>query len=57
MKTEVVDKRDPVHGGQVLEAPTGVPYHMYHQPTAERKVGAAEELFAWLRAVTRAQGA
>jgi len=32
------------------DAVTGVPYEVYDRPTAERKVGVAEESFAWLAA-------
>jgi HEPN domain-containing protein len=33
------------------DAPTGVPYRVYDRPTAERKVRAAEDVFAWLATV------
>lgn len=35
------------------DAANGVPYEIYDQPTAESKVQAAEELFGWLRKLTR----
>ncbi len=35
------------------DAANGVPYEIYDRDTAERKVAAAEELFRWLRSLTR----
>lgn len=34
------------------DAANGVPYEIYDRETAESKVAAAEELFAWLRSLT-----
>lgn len=35
------------------DAANGVPFEVYDRPTAESKVAAAEEVFAWLRERTR----
>ncbi len=35
------------------DAANGIPYEVYDRATAEAKVGAAEEVFTWLRQLTK----
>ena len=48
LRRHLVDLNADYVTARYPDAVTGVPYEVYDRPTAERKVAAAEELFAWL---------
>jgi HEPN domain-containing protein len=51
LRRHLVDLNADYVTARYPDAATGVPYEVYDRPTAERKVAAAEELFAWLAQV------